>query len=79
MVLSHFIGFQPNTHRIVGTQHHGITYTRYTLYFRNYVDLGVVLKKFVVIFVVRTIEGEYQQHTGLAFGSDDAYFGYFGR
>ena len=75
MILSHYFRFQPDTHGVIRSHYHGVTYTRYTLYFRDNVDFGIVFKKFIVVLVVRTVEREDKQHTGLPFRGDNTYLG----
>ena len=41
-ILSHHIRLQPDTHGVVSTQYHRITYTGNTFYFRDKVDVGIV-------------------------------------
>ena len=55
------------------------THTVYTLYFRNKVDVGIVLKEFDVVLVFLIVNGEYHQHGCLSLLRSHTDFGYFGR
>ncbi len=79
LILCHYIRLQPDTHRIIGTQYVGITDPRYTLYFRNQVDLCIVFQKFLVVTVFRIINGKNNQHGVLTFLGSHTDLRYFGR
>jgi len=79
LVLCHHIRFQPDTHGVVLTEHGSITHTVYTLYFRNKVDVGIVLKEFDVVLVFLIVNGEYHQHGCLSLLRSHTDFGYLGR
>ena len=55
------------------------THTGYTLYFRDQVDLGIVLDKSLVVTVLGVIDGEHDQHGVLTFLGRHTDLGYFGR
>ena len=78
VILRHYVRLKPDTHRIVGAEHHRITHTRYTLYLRDDVDFHVVFDKLIVITVVGRHERKYQQHRRLTFLRDYAHLGYLG-
>ena len=64
-VLSHHIGLQPNTHRVVGTHHHRVAHAGDTLDLGNDIDVGIVLEELDIITVVGAEERETEQHTRL--------------
>ena len=78
-ILSHHVRLQPDTHGVVSTQHHCITYTGHTFYFRNKVDVGIVFEEFDVVLVRLIINREYHQHGSLSLLCRHTYLGYFGR
>ena len=78
-ILGHNVGFQPDTHGVATTHDHGVSYSRYTLYLRNQVDFGVVVKERFVVAVIRAVKGKTEQHTGLTFTRDHTHFCYLGR
>ena len=78
-VLCHHVGFEPDTHRVVGSHYVGIAHTRDTLYQRDYVDFGVVLEELEAIPVVGAVKREYHQHTGLSLLGNHTHLRYLGR
>ena len=77
--MSHHIRLQPNTHGVIRTQHVRITYTMYTLHFRNQVNLRVILQKLRVITIVLGKYRKYQQHRVLALLGSHTNLRYLGR
>ena len=72
-IFGHYIRFQPNTHRVIGTHHHRLTNARHTFYLRHNIDIGVVFQEFLIVPVIIAIQSETHQHTGLAFLCDDTH------
>ena len=79
LILSHYVGLQPDTHGVVSTQHHCVTYTGNTFYFRDKVDVGIVFQELDVVLVRLIINREYHQHGSLSLLCCYTYLGYFGR
>ena len=48
-ILSHYVGLEPHTHRVVGTEAHHITYALHTLEHGDDVDFHVVVEKLLVV------------------------------
>ena len=62
MVFRHLLWVEPNTHRVVGTHHIGITNTLYTLNLRNDVNLCIVFDEGRIIAVFHIGNRENHQH-----------------
>ena len=77
VVFSHLFRIKPNTHRVVGTHHLGITYTLYTLNLRNDIDFGIVLNKRLVIAVLSICYWEDEQHWVLTLLCNHTYLSNF--
>ena len=79
VVFRHFFGIQPDTHRVVGTHHHGIAHTLDTLHLGDDVDFGVVLDEVRRVFICHVDDGENNQHGALAFLCNHTDLGNFRR
>ncbi len=72
-ILRHDVGFQPYTHRIVGTKGHGLADTGNTLDLRYDVDRHIVVDELGSVFVGVVIQSRYHEHGALALLRNDTY------
>ena len=77
-VLSHHIGLEPYTHRVVGAEAHYVAHAGYTLQLWDYVDLHVVVEEFLAVVAADVREGDTTEHRGLTLLSYHAHLVYFG-
>ncbi len=62
VILCHYIGLEPYTHRVVGTHYHCVTNSLYTLDLRNDVDFYIVLDEVFGIGAVLVVYGKAEKH-----------------
>ena len=79
LVLGHYVGFEPDTHRIVAPHDVDLADARDTLQLGLHIDAQVIGQKSLVIGSVRAVEGEHLQGTALTFHRLDPDFGHLGR
>ena len=76
-VLGHYIRLKPDTHRIVGAEHHGLAHAVDSLDVGNYVDSKIVLYEFLRVLVGIRVYVEHHQLRTLTFVCDDTYLIHF--
>ena len=79
LVLGHYIGLEPNTHRIVGTEREGLADACDTEDAGLDVDLQVVRQERFIVGVVGTVQRKDLDHRGLPFHGRHANLCDFGR
>ena len=75
-ILRHHLRLQPDTHRIVGTERHGVADARDALDLRDHVDRHVVVDKLSCILVFGVKHTEHHKHRSLALLGDDTHLVY---